>query len=97
LTSSDRQVNYHILATTVLFLELKSPGFNYKFNALSGDTDKNELMEAFSTIFKAGQTLSVIPVLRAMYPALRFLVRIGFITNPFYHLIYIGLYTASTK
>ena len=37
-------------------------------------------MKAFSTIFKAGQKLSVIPVLRAMYPALRFLVRIGIFT-----------------
>ena len=51
-------------------------------------------MKAFSTIFKAGQKFSVIPVLRAMFPALSFLVRIGFITGPFYHLIYIGLQPA---
>ena len=48
-------------------------------------------MKAFSTIFKAGQKPSVIPALKAMYPALRFLVRIGIVTSPFYHLIYIGL------
>ncbi|KAF8816754.1 hypothetical protein BYT27DRAFT_7076267, partial [Phlegmacium glaucopus] len=30
-------------------------GFNYKFNALSSDPDKNELMKAFSRIFKAGE------------------------------------------
>jgi hypothetical protein len=67
---------------------LKSPGFNYKFNALSGDPENNELMKAFSTIFKAGQKLSAIPILKAMYPPLRFLVRIGiFIISPFYDLI----------
>jgi len=48
-------------------------GFNYNFNALSGDPENNELMKAFSTIFKAGQKLSVIPVLRGIFPALRFL------------------------
>ena len=48
-------------------------------------------MKAFSTIFKAGQKPSVIPALKAMYPALNFLVRIGIISCPFYDLIYIGL------
>jgi hypothetical protein len=54
-------------------------------------------MKAFSLIFKAGQKLSIksiIPLLRAMYPALHFLVRIGIVTSPFYHLIYIGLQPA---
>ena len=66
---------------------LKSPGFNYNFNALSGDPENNELMNAFSTIFKSGQKLSIVPALKALYPSLRFLVRIGIITNPLYHLI----------
>ena len=65
----------------MLFLKLKSLGFNYKFNALSGDSENNELMGAFSTIFKAGQKLSLIPSLKAKYPALRFLVRISFVIN----------------
>ena len=94
MTSSDLQVNYPILSSSCCFLNLKSPGFNYKFNALSGDPEKNELVNAFSTIFKAGQKLSVIPALRATYPALRFFVRIGIVTCPFYHLIYIGLQPA---
>jgi hypothetical protein len=68
--------------------KLQSPGFNYHFNALSGDPDKNELMKAFTTLTSAGQRLSIIPSLRAMYPALRFLVRIGVVSSPFYHLIY---------
>ena len=51
-------------------------------------------MKAFSTIFKAGQKLSVIPVLRARYPALRFLVRIGILIGPFHQLIYFGLQPA---
>jgi hypothetical protein len=88
-------VNYPILvAIIVLFLTLKSLGFNYKFNALSDDPKNNELMKAFSTIFKAGQKISVIPALRARYPALRFLVRIGIFTRSLYNLIFIGLQPA---
>jgi len=62
---------------TLLLLRLKSPGFNYKFNALTSDPEKNELMKSFSTIFKSGAKPSAIPALKAMYPPLRFLVRIG--------------------
>ena len=47
-------------------------------------------MKAISTIIKAGQKPSVISALKAMYPALGFLVRIGIVTSPFYDLIYIG-------
>jgi hypothetical protein len=72
----------------VPFLKLKSLGFNYKFNALTSDPEKNELMKALSTIFKAGQKQTIIPTLKAMYPVLRFLVRIGIVTSPFYDLIY---------
>jgi len=48
-------------------------GFNYKFNALSSDPEKNELMRSFSALFKAGTKPSVIPMVKAMYPPLRFL------------------------
>ena len=71
-----------------VFLKLKSLGFNYKFNALSGDPERNELMNSFSTLIKAGQSISVIPSLRALYPALRFLVRIGIVTSLFHPLIF---------
>ena len=53
---------------------LKSPGFKYNFNTLSGDPENSELMKAVSALFMAGQKLSAIPVIRAMYPALRFFV-----------------------
>ena len=88
MISSDLQVNYFILLA-VMFLKLQSSGFNYKFNALSSDPEKNELMKAFSILTGQGQRINVIPILRAMYPALRFLVRIGIITSPFHYLIYI--------
>ena len=77
-----------------MFLKLQSPGFNYKFNALSNDLEKNELMKAFSILTGQGQRISVIPILRAMYPALRFLVRVSIVTGPFHYLIYIGLQPA---
>ncbi|KAF8898203.1 cytochrome P450 [Gymnopilus junonius] len=46
-------------------------GFNYKFNALANE--KNELNQAFSTIFRSGTSISVIPIIRSTVPALRFL------------------------
>ena len=51
-------------------------GFNYKFNALSCDPEKHELLKSFSTIFKEGGKPSIIPALKALCPPLRFLVRI---------------------
>ena len=88
------QVNYPCRHCTFFKGEI-SLGFNYNFNALSGgDPENSELMKAFSAIFKAGQKFSVIPGLRAKYPALRFLVRICIVTSPFYHLINIGLQPA---
>ncbi|PPQ76652.1 hypothetical protein CVT24_011791, partial [Panaeolus cyanescens] len=47
-------------------------GFNYCFNALTTGPE-SELNRAFSTIFKAGTALNVIPIVREMFPALRWL------------------------
>jgi hypothetical protein len=47
-------------------------GFNYSFDALSDK--KSELNEAFSTIFRSGTRLSLIPIIKGMFPALRWLV-----------------------
>ena len=58
------------------YYEINYTGFNYKFNALSSDPEKNELVKSFSTIFKAGGKPSIIPLLKAIYPPLRLLVRI---------------------
>ncbi|TFK34906.1 cytochrome P450 [Crucibulum laeve] len=44
-------------------------GFNYMFDTLK--TDKNELNEAFSTLFRSETRMSLIPILRSMVPALR--------------------------
>ncbi|KAF5386913.1 hypothetical protein D9615_002005 [Tricholomella constricta] len=48
-------------------------GFNYKFDALSSDPKNNELNAAFATMFKAGTKISIIPMIRAWFPFLRFL------------------------
>ncbi|RDB19459.1 hypothetical protein Hypma_013686 [Hypsizygus marmoreus] len=48
-------------------------GFNYDFHALSSDPKQNELNAAFATMFKAGTRMSIIPMLRAWFPFLRFL------------------------
>ena len=62
----------------LLLSRLKSLGFNYKFDSLSSDAEtENELMKSFSTLLKTGANLDVISMLKAMYPALRFLVRIN--------------------
>ena len=91
------KLSYQLLVITVPFLKSKCPGFNYKFNALSSDPEKDELMKAISMIIKAGQKPSLISALKAMYPALGFLVRIGIVINPFYHLIYIGYSRHQTR
>ncbi|KAH7910533.1 cytochrome P450 [Hygrophoropsis aurantiaca] len=46
-------------------------GFNYEFNSLNADEKKNELNEAFSTMFSAGTTVSVLPMLQGWIPPLR--------------------------
>ena len=79
LTSSGLQVKSPYLAyEPALFIKSKlNTGFDYKFNALSCDPEKHELLKPFSTIFKEGEKPSVIPVLQALCPPLRrFLVRI---------------------
>jgi len=50
-------------------------GFNYQFNALSEDSDKetNELHRAFATAFRPETRMPLIPIIRGMVPALRFL------------------------
>ncbi|KAJ2927086.1 hypothetical protein H1R20_g10025, partial [Candolleomyces eurysporus] len=48
-------------------------GFNYKFNALSEGKEKNELNKAFSKIFETNASVSIIPLLRGFFPALRWL------------------------
>ncbi|KNZ77019.1 Secologanin synthase [Termitomyces sp. J132] len=58
---------------TALTLTGLHAGFNYKFDALSEDPKKNELNAAFALMFKAGTRLSLIPMIRAYFPFLRFL------------------------
>ncbi|KIM49563.1 hypothetical protein M413DRAFT_21761 [Hebeloma cylindrosporum] len=48
-------------------------GFNYQFEALTNDPKENELNRAFSTIFRSGTKMTLIPMLRGMVPVLRFL------------------------
>jgi len=50
------------------------PGFDYQFEALTNDPKDNELNRAFSTIFRSGTQMALIPILRGMFPVLRFLV-----------------------
>ncbi|KIJ62084.1 hypothetical protein HYDPIDRAFT_114926 [Hydnomerulius pinastri MD-312] len=46
-------------------------GFNYNFNALNPNEKKNELNEAFSTMFTAGQRISILPLLQSRIPLFR--------------------------
>ncbi|KAF6758735.1 cytochrome P450 [Ephemerocybe angulata] len=49
-------------------------GFNYKFNALAKGEDASELNKAFAKVFESNSTqFSMIPMIRAMVPALRWL------------------------
>jgi hypothetical protein len=57
-------------------------GFNYKFNALSEGKERNELNQAFSKIFETNASVSIIPLLRGFFPALRWLVCLYLILIP---------------
>jgi cytochrome P450 len=46
-------------------------GFNYEFNALNPDEKPNELNSAFTTMFQAGQQVSLLPILQAWFPIFR--------------------------
>jgi hypothetical protein len=52
------------------------PGFAYKFNSLNAENEtvKNELADAFTTIFKAETRMNPIDILRNLMPIFRFVV-----------------------
>jgi hypothetical protein len=49
-------------------------GFNYEFDALNATDKPNELNQAFSVMFSAGQQISILPMLKAWIPLLRWIV-----------------------
>lgn len=53
-------------------------GFNYKFNALSTGSEKSELLKAFDTVFRAGTSPTILPMMKAMVPAFRILASFFF-------------------
>ena len=57
----------------VKFKPISLTGFNYNFNALSSGSEKSELLQAFDTVFRAGTNPTILPMMKAMVPALRFL------------------------
>ena len=73
------KLSYPTCHHRAVFKNLKCPGFNYNFNALTTDPEKNELQKAISSVFKAGQKPSLLPTIKAMYPILHLLVRIGIV------------------
>ncbi|KAF9484968.1 cytochrome P450 [Pholiota conissans] len=46
-------------------------GFNYNFDALAGKT--NELNDAFSVVFRSGTRMTLLAMLRGVFPPLRFI------------------------
>jgi cytochrome P450 len=46
-------------------------GFNYEFHALDASEQPNELSEAFSTLFSASQRISILDILRSLFPVMR--------------------------
>ncbi|KAG2159211.1 cytochrome P450 [Suillus bovinus] len=48
-------------------------GFNYEFNALNATDTPNELNQAFSVMFSASQQISILPMLKAWIPLLRWI------------------------
>jgi len=48
-------------------------GFNYEFDALNSNVKPNELNQAFSVMFSAGQAVSILPILKDRIPLLRWI------------------------
>lgn len=48
-------------------------GFNYEFNALNATDKPNELNQAFSVMFSAGQQMSIVGILKSRFPFLRWI------------------------
>ncbi|KAF9036814.1 cytochrome P450 [Panaeolus papilionaceus] len=48
-------------------------GFNYRFDALETDAEDNELNKAFSSAFHTGKKMGVVPIIRTIFPSLRWL------------------------
>lgn len=71
-------------------------GFNYRFDALETDAEDNELNKAFSSAFHTGKKMGVVPIIRTIFPSLRWLVCIGssYLYAGEYILIDIGLILA---
>jgi len=46
-------------------------GFNYRFNALNPSEKPNELNDAFATMFRAGEQLSLLPIIQNFVPILQ--------------------------
>jgi len=72
-------------------------GFNYQFQALTDDSNENELNRAFSTIFRSGTSLTLISVIRGMVPLLRFLVGQNQMLPTVHSIAHIALSLASSK
>jgi hypothetical protein len=49
-------------------------GFNHEFCALNATDKLNELNQAFSVMFSAGQQMSIIGMLKSRFPLLRWIV-----------------------
>jgi hypothetical protein len=68
------------IVPTLHFLILDT-GFNYKFDALDTSGKPNELNQAFTTMFRANMTMGPMPVLQALFPVLRWIVRASLMTH----------------
>jgi hypothetical protein len=53
---------------------MSAVGFNYEFNALNATDKPNELNQAFSVMFSAGQQMSIVGILKSRFPFLRWIV-----------------------
>jgi hypothetical protein len=55
-------------------------GFDYSFDSLDGGNNKNELNEAFATMFRASESARILSLFITRIPLLRFIVR--FVCHP---------------
>ena len=72
-TNGDKPINILPWLSRMTLEVIGLAGFNYSFNALTQEYENNELHKAFSKILDTNQGMPLIPIIRGLIPALRFL------------------------
>lgn len=73
--------NFEFLILQSHIQAISLTGFNYDFNSLSTGSEKSELLKAFDTVFRAGTSPKIMPLMKVMVPPFRSLAGFFFVNT----------------